>query len=120
MMARPLRIEFPGAFYHITSRGNERRDLFRSRDDRERFILYLESAIVRYGAVLHSYCLMTNHLLLETPYGNLSAFMRYVNGAYTTYFKQSASGPGISFRVGTNRSWWMLMSTRSSFPAIST
>lgn len=95
-MARPLRIEFPGAFYHITSRGNEKREIFRSRADRERFFFYLESAVERYGAVIHSYCLMTNHyhLLLQTPHGNLSEIMRYVNGAYTTYFniKRKRSG----------------------------
>jgi len=73
-MARPLRIEYPGAFYHVTSRGNERRDIFKSQRDREKFLEYLESATVRYGAVVHAYCLMTNHyhLLVETPDGNLS------------------------------------------------
>jgi putative transposase len=87
-MARPLRIEFPGAFYHVTSRGNEKKDIFRSRTDRERFLSYLESAADRYGAIIHTYCLMSNHyhLLMETPRGNLSEIMRYVNGAYTTYF----------------------------------
>jgi REP element-mobilizing transposase RayT len=87
-MTRPLRIEYPGAFYHITSRGIERRDLFRSRSDRFKFLSYLESATERYGAVIHVYCLMGNHyhLLLETPRGNLSQIMHHVNGAYTTYF----------------------------------
>jgi putative transposase len=87
-MARPLRIQFPGAFYHITSRGNEKKEIFRSRKDRERLLFYVESAAERYGAVVHSYCLMTNHyhLLMETPGGNLSEIMRYINGAYTTYF----------------------------------
>ena len=95
-MARPLRIEFPGAYYHITSRGNEKKEVFRSRKDRERFLFYVESAAERYGAVIHTYCLMTNHyhLLMETPRGNLSAIMQYVNGAYTTYFniKRKRSG----------------------------
>ncbi len=87
-MARPLRIEYPGAFYHVTARGNEQKDIFRSRSDRERFIAYLESATERYGAVVHCYCLMGNHyhLLLQTPHGNLSQIMRHINGAYTTYF----------------------------------
>ena len=87
-MARPLRIEYPGAFYHVTSRGNERKDVFKSRKDREQFLSYLESAVVRYGALIHTYCLMDNHyhLLLETPAGNLSQIMRHINGAYTTYF----------------------------------
>ena len=87
-MARPLRIEYPGAFYHVTSRGNERKDVFRSGKDREKFLSYLESATTRYGARVHVYCLMSNHyhLLLETPRGNLSQIMAHVNGAYTTYF----------------------------------
>lgn len=87
-MARPLRIEFPGAFYHITSRGNEQKDIFKSQRDRARFLSYLESATQRYGGVIHTYCLMNNHyhLLLETPLGNLSQIMRHINGAYTTYF----------------------------------
>lgn len=87
-MARPLRIEYPHAFYHITARGNERKDIFRSRGDREQFLSYLASAAERYQAVIHVYCLMSNHyhLLLETPLGNLSQIMRHINGAYTTSF----------------------------------
>ena len=87
-MARPLRIEYPGAYYHVTTRGNEQKEIFKSQKDREKFLSYLESAVVRYGAVIHAYCLMSNHyhLLLETPAGNLSQIMRHVNGAYTTYF----------------------------------
>ena len=95
-MARPLRIVYPGAMYHITSRGNEQKDVFKSQRDREKFLEYLASATVRYGAVIHAYCLMSNHyhLLLETPAGNLSQIMRHINGAYTTYFniKRKRSG----------------------------
>jgi putative transposase len=95
-MARPLRIEFPGAFYHITARGNEGREIFRSLRDRQQFLSYLESAVRRYHAVIHVYCLMGNHyhLLLETPSGNLSQILRHINGAYTTYFnvKRNRSG----------------------------
>lgn len=95
-MARPLRIAYPGAFYHITSRGNERKDIFKTDIDREKFLTYLESATRRYGAVIHAWCLMINHyhLLLETPAGNLSEIMRHINGAYTTYFniKRKRSG----------------------------
>lgn len=87
-MARPLRITYPGAYYHVTSRGNEQRDIFKSNRDRGKFLSYLESATVRYGAVIHTYCLMNNHyhLLLQTPEGNLTQIMRHINGAYTTYF----------------------------------
>lgn len=95
-MARPLRIEYPGAFYHVASRGNEQKDVFKSLRDREKFLEYLESATERYEAVVHAYCLMSNHyhLLMETPAGNLSQIMRHINGAYTTYFniKRKRSG----------------------------
>ena len=83
-MARPLRIAFPGAWCHVTSRGNEQKDVFKIRREREKFLEYLASATERYGAVIHCYCLMSNHyhLLLETPDGNLSQIMRHINGAY--------------------------------------
>jgi REP element-mobilizing transposase RayT len=87
-MARALRITFPGAFYHVTSRGNERKAVFKSKRDRERFLEYLGSATQRYDALIHAYCMMDTHyhLLLETPAGNLPQIMRHINGAYTTYF----------------------------------
>jgi len=95
-VARPLRIEYAGAFYHVTSRGNERKMVFQSTRDREKYLSYLESAHERYGAVIHVYCLMGNHyhLLLETPRGNLSQILHHINGAYTTYFniKRNRSG----------------------------
>lgn len=99
-MARPLRIQYPGAFYHVTSRGNERKDIFRSTIDRERFLGYLETATCRYGAVIHAYCLLSNHyhLLLETPAGNLSEIMRHINGAYTTYFNTKRKRAGHLFQ----------------------
>ena len=88
-MARHLRISSSGAFYHITSRGNEQRAVFKGNRDREKFLEYLESTVRRYDAVIHAYCLMDNHyhLLLETPSGNLSKIMAHINGAYTTYVK---------------------------------
>jgi REP element-mobilizing transposase RayT len=87
-VARPLRIEYPGAFYHVTTRGNEQKEIFKSQRDREQFLSYLESATERYGAVIHAYCLMSNHyhLMLETPQGNLSQIMKHINSSYTTYF----------------------------------
>jgi len=95
-MARPLRINYPGAFYHVTSRGNERKNVFKSNRDREKFLEYLGSATQTYDAVVHVFCLMDNHyhLLLETPSGNLPQIMRHINGAYTSYFnvKQTRSG----------------------------
>ena len=99
-MARPLRIEYPGAFYHVTSRGNERKAVFKSRRDREKFLSYLESASERYGAVIHVYCLMDNHyhLLLETPFGNLSKIMQHINSAYTMYFNTKRKRAGHLFQ----------------------
>ncbi|HRV72107.1 MAG TPA: transposase [Thermovirgaceae bacterium] len=87
-MARQLRIEYPGALYHVTSRGNEKKDIFRSIKDRDKFLSYLSSAWERHGAVFHAYCLMSNHfhLMVETPLGNLSWIMKHINGSYTTYF----------------------------------
>ena len=87
-MARPIRIEYPGAFYHITARGNERKEIFKGTQDRQKFLFYLESATKRYQAVIHVYCLMNNHyhLLLQTPAGNLSQILQHINGAYTIYF----------------------------------
>ena len=99
-MARPLRIEFAGAFYHVTSRGNERKPVFRSKADRERFLSYLDSAHHRYGARIHVFCLMDNHyhLLLETPRGNLSQILHHINGAYTTYINVKRKRTGHLFQ----------------------
>jgi len=68
IMARPLRIEYEGVFYHVTARGNERRKIFFSKPDYERFKDYLRKAQGKYGYLLHSFILMTNHyhLLIET------------------------------------------------------
>ncbi|WP_218951029.1 transposase [Desulfoluna butyratoxydans] len=83
MMARPLRITFPGAFYHVTSRGNERKNIYKSKRDRQKFLEYLGEAHERYGAIIHAYCLMTNHyhLLIETPDANLPQIMKHVNSS---------------------------------------
>lgn len=99
-MARPLRIIFPGAFYHVTSRGNEKKDIFKSRRDREKFLEYLASAAERYGAVIYAYCLMSNHfhLFMQTPEGNLSQIMRHIIGAYTTYFNIKRKRAGHLFQ----------------------
>ena len=67
-MARPLRITFSGAFYHVTSRGNERKPVFKSERDREKFLEYLDSATQRYDALIHVYCLMDNHFLCEASH----------------------------------------------------
>lgn len=99
-MARSLRILYPGAFYHVTSRGNERKDVFRNQRDREKFLEYLASATERYDAIIHVFCLLSNHyhILIETPAGNLSQIMRHINGAYTTYFNVKRKRSGHLFQ----------------------
>lgn len=95
-MARPLRIEYEGAFYHVTARGNERRKIYWNDRDYEKFKEYLKDAQVKYGYRLHCYVLMTNHyhLLIETPEGNLSQVMHYINGSYTTYINKKRNRSG--------------------------
>ena len=87
-MARMLRLEYGGAIYHVTARGNERKNLFRSDADRLRFVEKLAECVQAHHIRLYAYVLMSNHfhLLLETPRGNLSAFMQQFNTSYTVYF----------------------------------
>ncbi|MBU4452912.1 transposase, partial [Patescibacteria group bacterium] len=87
-MARPLRIEFPGALYHVMSRGNARQDIYTDDNDRREFLKNLEHCIKFHNLICHAYCLMGNHyhLLVETPDGNLSQAMRDINGNYTQKF----------------------------------
>ena len=84
-MARPLRIEFAGALYHITSRGDRREAIYEDDEDRESFLRVLAEVVERYHWVCHGFCLMTNHyhLVVETREGNLSQGMRHLNGVYT-------------------------------------
>jgi len=84
-MARPLRIEFAGALYHITSRGDRREAIFEDDEDRLAFLATLAEVVERFNWVCHAYCLMTNHyhLVVETPDGNLSKGMRQLNGVFT-------------------------------------
>lgn len=95
-MARPLRIEYPGALYHITSRGNEKKDIFASDRDRKRFLATLSDVVKTYNWICHAYCLMGNHyhLLIETPEGNLSDGMRQLNGVYTQLFNKTRKRVG--------------------------
>ena len=86
-MARQLRIEYEGAFYHITSRGNQREQIFWDNKDREKFKSILIRTKERYSYLLHSYVLMSNHyhLLIETPYANIKQVMQNINTSYTVY-----------------------------------
>lgn len=84
-MARPLRIEFAGALYHITSRGDRREAIYEDDEDRAAFLSILAEVVERYHWICHAFCLMTNHyhLVIETLEGNLSQGMRHLNGVYT-------------------------------------
>src|SRR5215831_9751891 len=89
-MARLLRVPFPGAIYHVTVRGNERRLLFKDEADRKRFLSQLMESSQLHSARLYLVCLMPNHfhLLVETPCGNLSTFMARQLTAYAVYFNR--------------------------------
>ncbi|MGB3223857.1 MAG: transposase [Desulforhopalus sp.] len=84
-MARPLRIEFPGAVYHVTSRGNARQNIFFDDVDRQVFLKVLGNVVEKYNWLCHAYCLLDNHyhILVETQDPNLSLGMRQLNGVYT-------------------------------------
>ena len=99
-MARPLRLEFPGAIYHITSRGNAHLPIFEDDHDRQRFFITLQEVVKRFNWLCHAYCLMENHyhLLVETIDGNLSQGMRHVNGVYTQDFNRRHNRVGHVFQ----------------------
>lgn len=99
-MARPLRIEYPGALYHVTSRGNAREPVYLSDVDRNLFLGILSSTVKRYNLLLYAYCLMENHyhLLIETPEANLSSSMRYLNQIYTQRFNKTHKRVGHLFQ----------------------
>ena len=84
-MSRPLRLEFCGALYHVTSRGDRREAIYEDDEDRERFLEILGRVVAEFNWICHAYCLMGNHyhLLIETPDGNLSKGMRQLNGVFT-------------------------------------
>jgi len=99
-MTRPLRIEYPGAVYHLTSRGNARQNIYNDDADREKFLSILALVVERFHWICHSYCLMDNHyhLLLETPTPNLSQGMRQLNGVYTQAFNRHHHRVGHLFQ----------------------
>jgi len=95
-----MRIEFPGAVYHVTSRGNARQPIFFDEEDMKLFLSKLAASVERYELVIHAYCLMTNHyhLLLETQKPNLSLAMQRVNGDYTQAFNRKYGRVGHLFQ----------------------
>lgn len=99
-MGRPIRIEYPAALYHITSRGNERKKIFLEDGDRVKFLKILEDYHDRYGILIHCYTLMDNHyhLILETARGNLLKVMHGINSSYTGYFNRKYGRVGHLFQ----------------------
>lgn len=99
-MSRPLRLEFPGAIYHITARGNAQEAIFLDDDDKLLFLAVLAETVSNFGWLCHAYCLMDNHyhLLIETPDGNLSQGMRQINGVYTQRFNRRHARVGHLFQ----------------------
>ncbi len=96
-MARPLRIEYEDAFYHIIQRGLEKRSIFQEGKDKARFLQYLSEGYSKYKLICHAYCLMDNHyhLIIQTPGANLTKIMHYINASYVMYYnkKNKRTGP---------------------------
>jgi len=99
-MARPIRVEFAGAVYHVMARGNERREIFRDGRDRHLFLETLAEVVPRFGVRLYAYCLMPNHhhLLLSTPRGNLSRAAGWLQATYTARFNARHRRSGHLFQ----------------------
>lgn len=101
-MSRPIRIEFPGAIYHISSRGHDNQKIFIDDDDKQFFVDLLQKTVDRFHWVCHAWCLMPDHyhVVMETPEGNLSIGMRELNGGYTQYFNRryALQGPAMQGR----------------------
>ena len=99
-MSRPLRPQYSGAVYHLTSRGNARQKIFFDDTDRKLFLGVLSQVTSRYSWLCHAFCLMDNHyhLLVETPKPNLSLGMRQLNGIYTQAFNRRHKRVGHIFQ----------------------
>jgi len=99
-MARPLRLEYSGALYHLTARGNAGSDIFIDDHDRTRFLRYLQAEIAQQGWICYAYCLMNNHyhLMIETPEANLVSGMRRLNGRYSQSFNLRYDRAGHVFQ----------------------
>ncbi len=99
-MARPLRIEFEGAFYHVISRGERKENIYNSSYDKKKFIEKLSKTVDKFTVLIHAYALMNNHyhLLLETPKGNLARVMHHINTNYSNWFKRKYKVEGSIFQ----------------------
>jgi REP element-mobilizing transposase RayT len=99
-VARPLRIEFAGALYHVTSRGDGQEEIYLDDNDRENYLEVLADVQYRFNWIIHAYCLTSNHyhLLIETPVSNLAKGMRHLNGVYTQRFNRHHQWVGHVFQ----------------------
>ena len=99
-MSRPLRIQYPDAWYHVMNRGRRGEKLFEGKKDYETFIELLKDIVEDYKVNIAAYCLMSNHyhLLIQTPKGNISRSMRHLNGVYTQRYNRSHLCDGQLFR----------------------
>lgn len=99
-MSRPLRIEFPDAWYHVMNRGRRGEDIFSGSEDFAAFVALLKESAEQWQVRIGAYCLMPNHyhLLIQTPLGNLSRFMRHLNGVYTQRYNRAHVCDGPLFR----------------------
>lgn len=99
-MVRPLRIEYPGAFYHVTARGDRREAIYSDDADRGLWLDTLAEVCARFRFAVHAYCLMGNHyhLLVETMHGRLSAGMRQLNGVYSQAYNRRHNLVGHVFQ----------------------
>lgn len=99
-MARPLRVEYQGAFYHVMNRGNAGENIFISERDKEKFCEYLGKSVERFSIIIHTYCLMSNHyhLLIETPQPNLSLAIQWLNASYAAYHNRKRHRSGHLFQ----------------------
>jgi putative transposase len=100
LMSRPLRIEYPGAFYHVINRGHRQEAIVSDQRDKERFISQVSRMSRQFNVLVHSYCLMTNHyhLIIETPEGNLSRAIQWLNVSYAAYFNRRHDYTGHLFQ----------------------
>jgi REP element-mobilizing transposase RayT len=98
-MARPLRVEYPGAIYHVINRGNAGESIFKLNSDRQKFLEYLQKAVERFLLKIHAFCLMDNHfhILLETQQPNLSRAVQWINVSYAIYFNRKYNRSGHLF-----------------------
>ncbi|HUK37025.1 MAG TPA: transposase, partial [Vicinamibacterales bacterium] len=100
-MSRPLRLEYPGSFWHITARGNNRQLIFADDDDRRSFLEMLGESVERFGWIVPAYVLMPNHyhLVLELTWPELSRGMHWLNSRFSLRFNQRHRRVGHLFQA---------------------